>query len=110
MSAARHFAAPVLVALGLVTLGCSRRPAVAIPGAEAEETLPGPMSPALKAFLTAEDLDDLVGARQGIKALDDGDPAAVLSVIERGGPPQAVSNLLIHPTVIPADRRVATLL
>lgn len=67
------------------------------------------MSPELEIFLGAEDLDDLLHARQSISALDAEDVVAIRSIIHEWQNPQAVSNLLFHPTLIPEDLRLASL-
>jgi HEAT repeat protein len=67
------------------------------------------MSPELKAFLAAEDLDDADEARKKLKSLSDADAAAVGSVLRQWQDVQAVSNLLFHPDLIPEDVRLATL-
>jgi hypothetical protein len=63
------------------------------------------MSPELEAFLRAEDLDDVLKARQRIGALEKDDVAAVRSILEQWQNRQAVSNLLFHPHLIPGDIR-----
>ena len=68
------------------------------------------MSPQLDAFLAAEDLDELLNARQNISALDAEDAGIVRSVLHQWQNPQAVSNLLLHPTLIPDDARLQALL
>jgi HEAT repeat protein len=68
------------------------------------------MSPELKAFLAAEDLDDLGDAHKQIKALTEEDKAAVRAALKRWQDPQAVSNLLFYPDLIPRDVRLASLL
>jgi hypothetical protein len=67
------------------------------------------MSPELEEFLGAEDLDDLLRARQRIASLDTGEASAVRSMLQRWEDPQAVSNLLFHPALIPEDIRLASL-
>jgi hypothetical protein len=67
------------------------------------------MSPELEAFLAAEDLDELLNARQEIAVLDAEDEAVVRSVLEHWRNVQAISNLLFHPTLIPEDVRLASL-
>ena len=67
------------------------------------------MSPELKAFLTAEDLDELLSARRMITALDDEDAAVVRLTLQQWDNPQAVANLLFNPNIIPEDLRLASL-
>jgi len=67
------------------------------------------MSPELKAFLTAEDLDELSSARRMITALDDEDAAVVRLTLQQWDNPQAVANLLFNPNIIPEDLRLASL-
>lgn len=67
------------------------------------------MSPELEAFLAAEDLDELLRAQQKITSLDAEDTAVVRSILQWWQNPQAVSNLLVHPTCIPEDIRLASL-
>ncbi len=67
------------------------------------------MSPELKEFLAADDLDDAFRARQRIGALGAEDVAAVRSVLERWQDSQAVANLLMHPSLIPSDLLEASL-
>jgi hypothetical protein len=67
------------------------------------------MSPELGAFLAAEDLDEVLNARQKISDLDTDDAAVIRSVLDQWQNPQAVSNLLLHPTVIPLDIRLTSL-
>lgn len=67
------------------------------------------MSSELEEFLAAEDLDDMLSTRGKISALDGEDDAAVRAVLEQWSNPQAVANLLFHPTLIPEDIRLTTL-
>ena len=68
------------------------------------------ISPKLKAFLAAQDLDDVGDAREEIKTpLAAEDAAAVRSVIKQWDNPQAVSNLLNHASLIPEDVRLVSL-
>src|SRR6266446_8357932 len=67
------------------------------------------MSPELQEFLGAGDLDEVLRALQRITSFDAGDAAAVRSVLLQWQSPQAVSNLLFHPTLIPEDLRLASL-
>lgn len=64
----------------------------------------------LKAFLDAEDLDELLTARQSLNALNEEDIQTVRSVLQQWSNPQAVANLLFHPPLIPPDLRLASLL
>jgi hypothetical protein len=67
------------------------------------------MSPELEAFLAAEDLDEVLNARGKIAALAADDEATVRAVLAEWRNPQAVSNLLLHSTLIPEDIRLPTL-
>ncbi|WP_440955636.1 hypothetical protein ACSAZK_01310 [Methanosarcina sp. Mfa9] len=64
----------------------------------------------LKVFLETEDLDDLVKARERVQHLDENDIKKIRSVLEKWDKPQAVSNLLFHPSLIPEDIRFSSLL
>jgi hypothetical protein len=64
------------------------------------------MTPELQAFLSAEDLDDALRARHAIHALEEDDQWAVEEILFSGTPPQAVANLLLHPSLIPSHVRV----
>jgi len=68
------------------------------------------MSQELKDFLEAEDLDDLLEARSKIRQLDEKDIKKIRSVLQRWNNPQAVSNLLFHPHIIPEDMRATCLI
>jgi tetratricopeptide (TPR) repeat protein len=81
---------------------------VAALGSAEHEADPG-MSPELKAFLVAEDLDDIGDARQKIKSVMPTDAAAIRAVLKQWSNAQAVSNLLIHADLIPEDIRLASL-
>jgi len=64
------------------------------------------MTPELEAFLSAEDLDEILRARHAIHALEEDDQWAVEEILFKGSPPQAVANLLLHPSLIPSHVRV----
>lgn len=68
------------------------------------------MSPELKAFLEAEDLDDLLEARSNLRQLDEKDMKRIRCTLQSWRNPQAVSNLLFHPFLIPAGIRASCLL
>jgi hypothetical protein len=68
------------------------------------------MSPELKEVLEAEDLDGLLEARSKFRQLDEKDIKRVCSILQKWTCPQAVSNLLFHPFLIPADIRASCLL
>lgn len=68
------------------------------------------MSPELESFLAAEDLDEVLTARDKIAALAADDEAAIRAVLGEWRKPQAVSNLLLYPALIPKDIRLSTLL
>ena len=63
----------------------------------------------LRAFLAATDLDELLARRQelGDAPLDGADQDRVLAVLHDWTDLQAVSNLLMHPQVIPGEHRNA---
>lgn len=67
------------------------------------------MSHQLHEFLIAEDLDQLLDAWRKLGSLDADDTATVRSVLARWETPQAVSNLLFHPDLIPEDIRLDAL-
>src|SRR5260370_27518364 len=67
------------------------------------------MNPKLTAFLTAEDLDDVLRARQAIEFLDSQDTATVRLVIDQWQDHQAVSTLIFHADVLPDDVRFTLL-
>jgi hypothetical protein len=67
------------------------------------------MTPELEEFLAADDLDDALHARGRIGALGAEDVAVVRSVLQRWEDSQAVSNLLMHPSLIPSDLLAASL-
>jgi hypothetical protein len=67
------------------------------------------MSPKLEVFLAAEDLDDALRAVQQITSLEAEDAAAIRRVIASWQDPQGVSNLLIHPALLPDDIRLSSL-
>ena len=67
------------------------------------------MTPELEAFLAAEDLDELLTARQKIAALDTADTAVVRAVLQQWQNPQAVSNLLLNASLIPEEIRLPCL-
>ncbi len=67
------------------------------------------MSPELEEFLGAEDLDEVLRARQRVSSVDAVDAAAIRSVVHQWHNPQAVSNLLFHPALIPEDTRLPAL-
>lgn len=68
------------------------------------------ISPELKTFLEAEDLDDLLEARSKLRQLDEKDIKRIRSILHRWNSPQAVSNLLFNPFLIPEDIRTSCLL
>lgn len=67
------------------------------------------MTPELEAFLTSEDLDEIQKARGKIEGRDVDDEAVIRAVLEQWQNHQAVSNLLLHPDLIPDDIRLETL-
>lgn len=62
----------------------------------------------LDAFLGASDLDELAATYDVLP--DRVDPDRVAAVVAAWSPPQAVANLLMHPTVMPPERRVPAIL
>lgn len=68
------------------------------------------ISPELKIFLEAQDLDDLLEARSKLRQLDEKDVKKIRYILQRWNNPQAVSNLLFHPFLIPEDIRASCLL
>jgi len=68
------------------------------------------ISPDLKVFLETEDLDDLLKARSKLRQLDEKDIKKIRSTLEKWNSPQAVSNLLLYPFLIPEDIRGTCLL
>jgi hypothetical protein len=94
-----------LLAYLAVVFGCS---ANLPPAVEKQDDGPA-MSPELKAFLAAEDLDDVGDAHDKIKALTPDDKEAIRFVLKQWENAQAVSNLLIHPDLIPEDIRLTSL-
>lgn len=68
------------------------------------------MSPELRSFLEAEDLNNLLKARSNLSQLDEKDIRKVRITLQKWNSPQAVSNLLFHPFIIPEDVRASCLL
>lgn len=68
------------------------------------------ISPELEAFLEAEDLDDLLEARSKLWQLDEKDVKKIRFVLQKWNSPQAISNLLFYPFLIPEDIRASCLL
>ena len=64
----------------------------------------------LKAFLETDDLDGLLEARSKLRQLNDKDVKRIRSILQEWNSPQEVSNLLLHPFLIPEDIRVSCLL
>jgi hypothetical protein len=64
----------------------------------------------LAEFLATGDLDLLVEARAGLGDLDHSDRQIVVAVLDADDDLQAVSNLLMHPDLIPSPHRVAQVL
>jgi hypothetical protein len=67
------------------------------------------ISPELKAFLGAEDLDDVGDTRDKIKVLSPKDSGAIRAILKEWKDSQAISNLLIHADLIPEDVRLDSL-
>jgi tetratricopeptide (TPR) repeat protein len=96
-----------VLALGLGGLGTSPRlPLLGKDPAPPSAVAP---SPELKAFLVAEDLDDVGDARAKIKSVSPGDAAAIRAILKQWRNAQAVSNLLMDSDLIPEDMRLAAL-
>jgi hypothetical protein len=91
-----------------IALGCSGNPAQPPTKGEDEQGREK-MSRELKAFLAAEDLDDVGDARAKLKTVNADDTAAIRSVLAKWENAQAVSNLLIHSDLIPEDIRLSSL-
>jgi hypothetical protein len=98
----------LMVCLG-TAFGCSGSPVQPPPQEEGKGGGLELMSPQLKAFLAAEDLDDVGDARAKIKTLSADDAAAIRSILAKWEDAQAVSNLLIESDLIPEDVRLASL-
>jgi succinate dehydrogenase flavin-adding protein (antitoxin of CptAB toxin-antitoxin module) len=64
----------------------------------------------LEIFFEIEELDDLLKARSKLRSLDEKDMEKIRRILEKWENPQAVSNLLIHPSLIPEDIRISYLL
>jgi hypothetical protein len=58
-------------------------------------------------FLHATDLDDLLKARQNVSHLTVDETNRIKSIINEWQDQQSIANLLFHPTVIPAEFRIA---
>ena len=67
------------------------------------------MSPGLRHFLSTKDLDDLLDARQPLATPTPSDTEVIEAVISEWRDEQAVSNLLIHSSLIPPATRAAAL-
>ncbi len=68
------------------------------------------MSRELEAFLTTEDLDDLLRARQRLGRVSKRDSHAAVSVLERWADRQAVANVLFYPDLLPRTVRMRFLM
>jgi hypothetical protein len=68
------------------------------------------MSHRLREFLAIADLDELLAASRRLDDLSQGEQEVVRSVLRSWDNPQAVPNLLFHPTLIPEDIRVDAIL
>jgi hypothetical protein len=68
------------------------------------------MSRELEAFLTAEDLDDLLGARHRLGRVGKRDSQAAVAVLEQWADRQAVANLLFYPDLLPRSLRMRFLM
>lgn len=68
------------------------------------------MNRMLEEFLRAEDLDDALSAREELGELDSQDEARIVATLRNWQEPQAVANLLMNPTLIPAAERGKVLL
>jgi HEAT repeat protein len=73
------------------------------------ERVPLQPSPQLARFLATEDLDDLLDALDDLGPLSGDDEQVVRSLLSSWRDEQAISNLLVHPAVIPAKNRIAAL-
>jgi DNA-binding transcriptional ArsR family regulator len=63
----------------------------------------------LKTFLEVEDLDALLVARNSLGNLPEEDLKIIYSILHKWDNPQAISNLLFHPTVIPENIRMPSI-
>jgi HEAT repeat protein len=109
MNALRYLMAALLVGVEIALCGCRRAPVEVVTPSQAKQMLPTSISPELRAVLSAEDLDDLGDARRAIKEPGADDRSAIHAILENWEDPQAVANLLLHPTLIPQEMRLATL-
>jgi hypothetical protein len=100
----------VLLAFILGWLGTAVCVWLLVHGKDPDFPLALPMNAELKIFLAAEDLDDVEDARHKIKSLSAKDEAAIRTILQEWKEPQAVSNLLMHPDLIPKDLRGTALL
>lgn len=64
------------------------------------------MSEKIEKFLEAEDLDELLSNRNKLGNLEEKDIILIRSILQEWQNPQAVSNLLFYPSVIPEDMRI----
>ncbi len=64
----------------------------------------------LALFLQTEELDDAQQLARQLTTLSQTDIQTISQVLDRWDDPQAVANLLMHPDLIPAERRGAALL
>src|SRR5918995_5143736 len=67
-------------------------------------------NPHLIQFLATEDLDDLLDVTEDLGALASEDENMMRTILLEWRDEQAVSNLLIHSSLIPADVRLSSLL
>lgn len=64
----------------------------------------------LDKFLKTEDLDDLLKVKINLRNLNKNDEKKIRSILKKWKNPQAVSNLLFYPSLIPEDIRISYLL
>ena len=64
------------------------------------------MTPELKAFLAATDLDELLAAREAITNVAVEDTEEIIRILEQWTDPQPVANLLMYPDLIPSETRL----
>jgi hypothetical protein len=68
------------------------------------------MSRELEVFLTTDDLDDLLRARQRLGRVSKRDSLAAVSVLEQWADRQAVANVLFYPDLLPPTVRMRFLM
>ncbi|MHA2069117.1 MAG: hypothetical protein ACXABY_32555, partial [Candidatus Thorarchaeota archaeon] len=64
------------------------------------------MTPELRAFLFATDLDDLMSARANLSDMDYEDTEELLRILQKWEDTQAVANILMYPDLMPEGMRL----